>query len=324
MTIKDISQPVENHLIEFNNYFKNSMKSNVSLLNLIIRYMTRKRGKQVRPTMVFLSAMLCGGINQRSYVGAALVELLHTATLIHDDVVDQSDKRRGIATINAEWNNKIAVLIGDYLLGKGLLAAIDKDEFQFLKATSEAVRRMSEGELLQIQKSREINIDEETYFKIISDKTASLISTCCEIGAISATDDREKQLVMKEYGELVGIAFQIRDDIFDYTGKSSTIGKPIGNDLKEKKITLPLLYSFSKVDKSKVKELVKIIKSDKLQNKNINEIVDFVKSNGGIEYSEKIAMEYAENAIKKLEIFDDSIAKNSLINFAKFVIERNK
>jgi octaprenyl-diphosphate synthase len=254
MNIKEISKPIEGHLKEFNKYFKDTMKSNVALLDIIISYMTRKRGKQVRPAMVFLSAELCGGVNQRTYIGASMIELLHTATLVHDDVVDNSDKRRGLATINAEWNNKIAVLIGDFLLAKGLLAATANTEFGFLHATSDAVKRMSEGELLQIQKSNEIDLEEETYFRIISDKTASLLSAACKVGSLSATDNVEKHELMYQYGENVGLAFQIRDDIFDYTGDATKIGKPVGNDLKEKKITLPLLYSFRQVSKSEAKK----------------------------------------------------------------------
>ena len=223
------------------------MRTKVPLLELIIRYITKKKGKQVRPALVFLSAELCGGINNRSYIGAALVELLHTATLVHDDVVDEAKKRRGLPSINAAWTNKIAVLIGDYLLAKGLLIAIENEEFTFLKATSRTVRRMSEGELLQIQKSKEILLDEDIYFKIISDKTASLMASCCEIGAISATEDTEIHAVLRNFGELIGIAFQIKDDIFDYVSKSSILGKPVGNDLKEKKFTLPLIFSISKV-----------------------------------------------------------------------------
>lgn len=323
MTIKEISIPVDKHIKEFNKYFKSIMKSKVALLDLIITYMTRKRGKQVRPAIVFLSAELCGGINKRTYVGASMVELLHTATLVHDDVVDNSDKRRGLATINSEWNNKIAVLIGDYLLAKGLLASTENKEFEFLHATSNAVQRMSEGELLQIQKSNEIDLDESTYFEIISNKTASLLSAACKIGAISATDDKEIHETMKQYGEMVGIAFQIRDDIFDYIGDSSIIGKPVGNDLREKKITLPLLYSFTKVSKAKAKKILKMIKEDEISKENIKQIIKFVKENGGLEYAKEKAEQYSNKAIKILDRFEDSSVKKSLVGFAKFVIDRD-
>ncbi len=323
MTIKEISKPIEDHLKEFNNYFKDTMKSNVALLDIIIAYMTRKRGKQVRPAMVFLAAELCGGVNDRSYIGASMVELLHTATLVHDDVVDDSDKRRGLATINAEWNNKIAVLIGDFLLAKGLLAATANNEFGFLHATSTAVKRMSEGELLQIQKSNEIDLEESTYFRIISDKTASLLSAACRIGALSATDDPAKHDAMYEYGEMVGIAFQIRDDIFDYTGDTSKIGKPIGNDMKEKKITLPLLYSFSKVSKGQAKKVLKMIKEDELSKDNIKYIINFVTVNGGLDYAKEKANRYCDSAIDILNKFEPCAARDSLTAFAKFVVDRD-
>ena len=322
MTFNEITQPVEKHLTEFNGFFENLMHSDVSLLNLILKYISSKRGKQIRPALVFLSAEIAGGVNHRSFVGAGMVELLHTATLIHDDVVDQSDKRRGIASVNADWNNKIAVLIGDFLLGKGLLSAIDGDEFDFLRATSRAVRRMSEGELLQIQKSREFGIDEGTYFRIISDKTASLLSSCSEIGAISASGDTGVQNLLAEYGEMIGIAFQIRDDIFDYLPKNFIIGKPVGNDLKEKKLTLPLIHSISKVSKKEAREVIKLIKNGELTKKNVVSILDFVNSHGGIEYASKKAEYYSNLAIDKLNIFPDSAAKQSLINLAKFVLER--
>ncbi|MBI5324719.1 MAG: polyprenyl synthetase family protein [Ignavibacteriae bacterium] len=323
MLIKEITKPIEPQLKEFNSFFKKMMKSDVSLLNLIISYLTRKRGKQIRPAMVLLSAQLCGEMSDRTYAGASMVELLHTATLIHDDVVDESKERRGMASVNAIWNNKIAVLIGDYLLAKGLLTAIDNSEFDFLKATSHAVRRMSEGELLQIQKSKDYNIDESTYFRIISDKTASLMAACCEIGAISATDNPELHKNMKDYGELIGMAFQIQDDIFDYEGNSGTIGKPVGNDLKEKKITLPLIYSLSNVSRKQTKEILSLLKSKKIKKDEIKKIVTFVKENGGIEYSRDKAKEFSTKAVDKLNIFKDSPAKKSLTVLTDFVIDRN-
>jgi octaprenyl-diphosphate synthase len=291
-------------------------------LDLIVSYISKKIGKRIRPTLVFLSAEICGGVSERTFIGATLVELLHTATLIHDDVVDASSIRRGMASINAVWNNKIAVLVGDYLLGKGLLTAIDAGEFAFLQTSSNAVRRMSEGELLQIQKSNEYDLDEETYFRIISDKTASLMSSCCEIGAISATDAKEKQEAMRVYGESIGIAFQIRDDIFDYVGNSVAIGKPVGNDLKEKKITLPLINALSKADRSTSKEIIKMIKSGKISKSDIKKVVEFVKSRGGLEYAELKALEYRTSALKALDIFEDSEAKRSLINLTDYIIRR--
>ncbi len=323
MTINDIIKPVEAHLKEFDSFFKKSMKSNVSMLDLIIKYMTRKKGKQVRPSIVFLTAEMCGGINQRSFTAAAMVELLHTATLVHDDVVDEAKERRGIASINASWSNKIAVLVGDFLLAKGLLSAIDNEEFGFLKALADAVKRMSEGELLQIQKSKETDVTEETYFRIIQDKTASLIATCCSVGALSATNDEKVISKMKMYGEYLGIAFQIRDDIFDLTGQSAKIGKPVGNDLKEKKMTLPLLYSLRQVPKKESKEIIKLVKNKNISKKEIEQVMKFVEVNGGIEFSEGKAMEYSNKALEMLADFPASVAKDSLVNLARFVVERD-
>ncbi|MCX6153485.1 MAG: polyprenyl synthetase family protein [Candidatus Kapabacteria bacterium] len=324
INLKDINKPVKEHLDKFNDYFKDLMRTEVPLLNLIIKYMTQKRGKQIRPALVFLSAMICGEINKRTYTGAGLVELLHSATLIHDDVVDKSDKRRGIATINAEWNNKIAVLIGDYLLACGLLSAIDSDEYYFLKLMSQSVRRMSEGELLQIQKSGELETSEETYFTIIANKTASLLSTCCSLGAASTSDDKSLHEKMAEYGELVGIAFQIKDDIMDYESSSIIIGKPVGNDLKEKKLTLPLIHAIQNVPKKQAKEILKIVKSGNIKNDNLKRVIDFVHENKGIEYSEQKALEYSDRAIQIISGFDSSAAKESLINFSNYVVKREK
>ena len=323
MNIKEISAPIQKQLDKFDDYFKELMHSKVSLLDMIVRYITKKKGKRVRPALVFLCADLSGGVTDRTFIAAAMTEFLHTATLIHDDVVDEASERRGIASINSAWTNKIAVLFGDYLLSKGLLVAIDNDEFEYLKALSVSVKRMSEGELLQIQKSKEYNINEETYFKIIGDKTASLLANCCQIGAISATDDKIKQTALYEYGELIGLSFQIRDDIFDYISKSRKIGKPVGNDLKEKKITLPLIYSLRNAPKEEAKEILKIVKNGNLRKRNIQQIVQFVTENGGLDYADKKAKEFSEEAIRKLDIFDDCESKNSLINFANFVIERD-
>lgn len=322
MNLNEISNPIKENLKEFDGYFKSILKTNVSLLNVILSYMNKRKGKQIRPVLVFLSAKLIKDVNQRSMVGAALVELLHNATLIHDDVVDDASERRGIASINAEWNNKIAVLVGDFLLSMGLITASENNEFGFLNSTANAVKRMSKGELLSIDKTQKIDNDEDTYFSIISDKTASLLSTCCEIGAMSACDNKEKQKKLSQYGEYLGIAFQIRDDIFDYKSRSSLIGKPVGNDLKEKKITLPLIHAFTKMDKSEVKSITKKIKSGKLSKSEINDIIKIAEENGGIEYSEQKANEYVNKAIDCLADFEDNDAKKSLTNLAKFVISR--
>jgi octaprenyl-diphosphate synthase len=324
MTIKEIEQPVKEYLEEYNRYFKSLMSSDVALLNLVLQYITKKKGKQVRPMLVFLSAELCGGVNKRSYIGSAMVELLHTATLVHDDVVDEADERRGMASINATWNNKIAVLIGDFLLAKGLLSSIDNNEFDFLKATSQAVRRMSEGELLQIQKSKDIDIDEETYFKIISNKTSSLLSSCCEIGSISATDDRDLHKKMREFGELIGTAFQIRDDIFDYEPKNTIVGKPAGNDIKEKKLTLPLIYALEKAPDKVAKKYLSLFKKSKIKNEDTRSIVAFVREQGGLDYAKNISMQYVDKAKDKLSEFDESPAKKSLLGFCNYAIDRKK
>ncbi len=322
MNLSEITDPVLGHLEKFNSYFKAMLQTNVSLLNLILKYVTSKKGKQLRPVLVFLSAQAAGKISNRTYVGAALVELLHTATLIHDDVVDEASERRGLASINAKWNNKIAVLIGDFLLAKGLLSAIDAGEMGFLNVSSKAVRRMSEGELLSIDKARNLSVDEDIYFQIIADKTASLLSACCEIGAMSTNDNPEYHEAMAQYGEAIGIAFQIRDDIFDFTSRSSLIGKPVGNDLKEKKATLPLIYALNNSTEKEKDTIIKLIKRGKLKKNEISMIIDFVIEKKGIEYAEKIALTFIETAKNSLGILSESPAKESLLRFADFVIHR--
>ncbi len=325
MTISDISAPIAAHLDEFQPFFKGLLKSKTALLELVIRYILRQRGKRVRPTLVFLSAAVCGGeISKRSFIGAAMVELLHTATLVHDDVVDEADERRGMASINALWKNKVAVLVGDFLLARGLMIAVENDEFDFLRIASTAVRRLSEGELLQIQKSRQRTIDEETYFRIISDKTASLISTCCEIGGVSGNSDSQQRAALRIYGENVGLAFQIRDDILDFTSRSTVLGKPVANDIKEKKITLPLIYACEQVAAKESKRIIRMVKSGKLSDDDIASIINFVESNGGIEYAINKAQEFVNIAKQSLTIFENSAAKKSLHDFADYVISRNK
>jgi octaprenyl-diphosphate synthase len=322
MTIKEISRPVVSYMDDFDKYFRNVLKSDVSLLNIILNYVASKKGKRVRPMLVFLSAEISGGINDRTFTGAAMSELLHIATLIHDDVVDEAKERRGLPSVNAIWKNKISVLIGDFLLAKGLLTSINHSEFDFLRVTSQTVQRMSEGELLQIQKSRRIDIDEDTYYRIIADKTASLISSCCEIGAISGTDDLNYQAHMAKYGEYLGMAYQIRDDIFDIKSSAKLIGKPVGNDLKEKKITLPLIYSFTRSGKAETKEIVRLIKAGNLKKKDIKQIKEFIELHGGVDYAENKAREFAFMAVGQLDIFPDCEAKESLINLANFVVTR--
>ena len=297
------------------------MKSKVGLVDLVTRYIIRQKGKKIRPLLVLLSAKVSGGINERSYRGAVLVELLHTATLVHDDVVDTADKRRGLWSINKVFKNKVAVLMGDYLLSKGLLIAMEGKDYDFLEVITNTVKRMSEGELLQIQKTRKLDIDEETYFKVISDKTASLIETCCTIGAMSATTNEDYISAMKDFGKNLGISFQIRDDILDYEGKLSITGKRAGGDIKEKKITLPLIYSLNQVSSDKAAEIRKIIKNGK-DKPEVEAVIDFVRENKGIDYSIGTAGTYSQNAKEALKIIPDSQSKLALEALVDFVIER--
>jgi octaprenyl-diphosphate synthase len=322
MTLSQISKPIEQYIEPFEDVLREQMKSNVLLLDTVVRYIVKQRGKRVRPMLVLLAAAASGEVSRRSYIGASMVEILHTASLVHDDVVDEATERRGMASINAIWKNKISVLVGDYLLSRGLLIAVNNEEFDFLRITSNSVKRMSEGELLQIQKSRQLDIDEATYFRIIGDKTASLISSCCEIGATSASNNPEHRAALREYGEVVGCAFQIRDDIFDYTSQSTFIGKPVGNDLKEKKLTLPLIYAFSQAPKKESKDILKRIKGD-AKKTDIREIVQFVRSYGGIEYAERKAQDLITQAKATLRVLEDSPAKTSLLNFADFSLQRS-
>ena len=320
MNLKEIITPINNELNEFQKRFAKSLKSNVALIDLITKYILKQKGKKIRPVLVLLSAKLAGEINDRTYIAANLVELLHTATLIHDDVVDDAKTRRGLASINAVWKNKASVLIGDYLLSKGLLISLNNNEYDFLQTTSEAVRRMSEGELLQIQKARNFDATEETYFRIISDKTASLIKTCCKLGALSVTTDKRKIENLSVLGENLGIAFQLRDDLLDYTGRKKLLGKSTGNDIKEKKFTLPLIYSLKEAPKRKSSEIMKLIKSDSI--KKFETVYYFVKEFGGIEYTISKSMEYANTAKSCLDIFSDEILKKTYSDLIDFIALR--
>ena len=321
LSLKEISNSIKSELDSFEDIFKSALRSNVGLVDLVARYIIRQKGKKIRPLLVLLSAKICGGVTERSYRGATLVELLHTATLIHDDVVDDADKRRGMWSINALFKNKIAVLMGDYLLSRGLMISVDGKDYDFLGVTTNAVKRMSEGELLQIQKTRKLDIDEETYFKVISDKTASLLETCCSIGAMSTTENKEYIEAMRNYGHSLGMSFQIRDDILDYEGKSKLIGKPIGGDIKEKKITLPLIYSLNNVSKTEAARIRKLLKNGK-DDKKVKEVMKFVKDNNGIDYALKVAQKFSDQAKELLNIFPDSETKASLRNLVDFVTER--
>lgn len=316
--LSEITQPIKNELDSFNEIFRESLRSNVGLVDLVARYIIRQKGKKIRPLLVLLSAKVCGGINERSYRGAVLVELLHTATLVHDDVVDNADKRRGLWSINKVFKNKVAVLMGDYLLSKGLLIAMEGKDFDFLEVITNTVKRMSEGELLQIQKTRKLDIDEETYFKVISDKTASLIETCCTIGAMSSSSDTSFVNAMSDFGKNLGMSFQIRDDILDYEGSLSVFGKRTGGDIKEKKITLPLIHSLKQVPANKAADIRKIIKNGK-DKPNIDEVINFVRENKGIEYAigkAHIYSQAAKDALKKLPDSQSKLALEALVDFA--------
>jgi len=319
---KQISKPIKSELDIFNDLFKESIRSKVGLVDLVARYIIRQKGKKIRPLLVLLSAKVAGGVTDRSYRGAVLVELLHTATLVHDDVVDNADKRRGVWSINALFKNKIAVLMGDYLLSRGLLIAMESKDYDILEVITNTVKRMSEGELLQIQKTRKLNIDEETYFKVISDKTASLLETCCEIGAMSATDNSDYHNAMKHFGQSIGVAFQIKDDILDYEGTSKMIGKPVGGDIKEKKLTLPLIYSLNNVSSKEASRIRKIIKNGS-NKQNVKEVIQFVRKNGGINYAIERAKSYSDKAKEALSILPDSQSKIALEALVEFVTNRN-
>lgn len=321
-TLKSIQAPVQDELDAFQRYFKGSVKSPISLLDKVIRYLLKQKGKQIRPLLVLLAAKTCGSVSDKSFRGAALVELMHTATLIHDDVVDDADRRRGMFSINALWKNKVAVLLGDFLLSRGLLLALDHKDYQALHILSDAVKRMSEGELLQIQKARLLDIDEETYFTIISDKTASLIAACTACGANSATDDAEIIQRMKDMGEELGIAFQIRDDLFDYGLKD--VGKPLGIDLQEKKMTLPLIYALREASRADHKRIMRIVRKKKKSKEDIRVVARFVDEQGGIRYSKEKMHAHAENARNLLLTFEQSAARDAMLDLVDFTVLREK
>ena len=321
-TVEQIKRPILTEMELFEEKFKDAMLSKVPLLNRITYYIVRRKGKQMRPMFVFLVAKMVsnGGFDERTYRGAAIVELIHTATLVHDDVVDDSNRRRGFFSINALWKNKIAVLVGDFLLSKGLLLSIDNGDFDLLKLISIAVREMSEGELLQIEKARKLDITEGVYFDIIRKKTATLIATCCGIGAASVGANQEKIHQMRKFGEYIGIAFQIKDDLFDYS--DAKIGKPTGIDIKEQKMTLPLIYTLNNCSKKQRSWLINSIKKHNKDKKRVKEIISFVKSNGGIEYTTLKMEEYIQKATALLENFPTSKYKTSLLKMIGYVVER--
>jgi len=318
-----IKKPVEQELKAFNDYFKAVLRSDAKLLNMVSNYVLRSKGKQLRPVMVFLAAKLHGKVTDQTNVAATLIELMHTASLIHDDVVDDSMQRRGLFSVNALWKNKAAVLIGDFFLSKGLLVAIDADAFQILRYFSDAVKEMSEGELIQIEKARFLSVDFDIYYDIIKKKTASLFVAALTSGAISSDATPEQIELMKVYGENLGMAFQIKDDIFDYQ-KSNFIGKPTGNDLKEQKMTLPLLYVMSKLPEKEQKELKRKLKRQSNNAKVIQDIIDFTVKNGGLEYAEKKMNEFAQKALDVLDMYENSDAKAAMVELVNYVTERKK
>ena len=315
-----IKNVIGEELNTFEKKFAESVKSQTPLLDRIMKYIIKRKGKQLRPMFVFLSAKLHGPINESTYRAAALVELLHTATLVHDDVVDESLERRGFFSVNAIWKNKIAVLVGDYLLSKGLLLSTDNNDFEHLRILSEAVKQMSEGELLQIEKARNLNLKENIYFEIIRNKTASLLSSACSVGAWSTSKDAVIGNKMKLFGEKVGIAFQIKDDLFDY-GKED-IGKPTGNDIKEKKLTLPLIYTLNNISSSKKKELIYIIKNENKNLEKVRYVIDTVVETGGINYAAEKMNSYRDEALSILHEFEDNEVRKALEGLVRYTTDR--
>ena len=311
---------IEHELRLFEEKFKGAVKSNVSMLDRIMRYVVKRKGKQLRPMFVFLAARLFGDANESTYRAASLVELLHTATLVHDDVVDDSIERRGFFSVYALWKNKASVLVGDYLLAKGLLLSLEHNDFQILKFLSDAVRQMSEGELLQMEKSRSLNLDEDVYFEIIKSKTASLLASACAAGAWSTSQELQTAERMRAFGEKVGIAFQIKDDLFDYA--SQDVGKPTGNDIKEKKLTLPLIYTLNNIDKETKRKIIYIIKNENTRKRKIEYIIDAVEKNGGIDYTVQKMTEYKKEALDLLHSFPDSDIRKGFEDLVNFVTDR--
>ncbi|MCH2231226.1 MAG: polyprenyl synthetase family protein [Crocinitomicaceae bacterium] len=320
--VKQILAPITSEMGEFENRFRASMKSKVPMLDKVTHYIIRRKGKQMRPMFIFLTAKMLGNVNDKTYDGATLVELLHTASLVHDDVVDDANERRGFFSVNALWKNKIAVLVGDYMLSKVLLLSIEKNNTHLLEVVARAVKEMSEGELLQIEKARKLDITEEIYYDVIRQKTASLISTCCELGALSVdrTDQREN---MRLFGELIGIAFQLKDDIFDY-GEPGEIGKPTGLDIRERKMTLPLIHVLNTAPKEISKELTNIVKNHNENPKKVKRAVKLVIEHGGIEYAHKSMLEYKKKALELLKDIPDSESKQSIIALVDYTTTRKK
>lgn len=320
MKVSDLKAPIDEELKIFEKKFKEAMRSDVALLDKVSYYIVQRKGKQVRPMFIFLAAKMCGGVTDATYIGASLIELLHTATLVHDDVVDDAYERRGFFSINALWKNKIAVLVGDYLLSKGLLLSLEHKQYRLLHIVSDAVKRMSEGELLQMEKARKLDIDESVYFEIIKNKTASLISAACETGAASATDDNELIEKLKCLGENIGIAFQIKDDLFDYG--EDDIGKPRGIDIKERKMTLPLIYTLNNSTWLEKRWIINTVKNHNTDTARVAELIEKVKQKGGIAYTEQKMLEYKNKAFAILDEIPDTEAKEGLRDLVNYITER--
>jgi octaprenyl-diphosphate synthase len=320
LRLEDIKAPISTEMDEFEHKFRSSMKTRVLLLDKIMNYIVKRKGKQIRPMFIFLSAGACGQINESTFRGASLIELVHTASLVHDDVVDNANYRRGFFSVNALWKNKIAVLVGDFLLTRGLFLALEHKDYDLLSICTDAVKEMSEGELMQMEKARQLDITEEIYYEIIRQKTASLIASCCAIGASSSGAAREVVSRMKAFGEAVGMAFQIKDDLFDYG--DDEIGKPLGIDIKEKKMTLPLIYALSKATWWEKRRVINIVKNQSDNPKKVKEVIQFVKASGGLEYAKKSMNLYYTRALALLDEFPDSSYKTSLNQLVRFTIER--
>lgn len=321
-SLKEVTEPVRDHLNVFRSFFKDEIRSDVFLLDQIIKYLLRQKGKEIRPTLVFMTARMFGGVDNRSFVAATMIELLHTATLIHDDVVDEADKRRGFLSINKIWRNKAGVLLGDFLLSKGLLIALDHKEYQLLHVLSDAVREMSEGELRQLKTSNLFNMTEERYFQIISEKTASLISACCQCGAIAVTNNEDVIQGMKDVGLNIGIAFQIKDDLFDYG--LADVGKPTRNDIQERKVTLPLIYAMENASKMEQLNVRRLMKKRNKTQKDIDRIVKFVHDHNGLALAETKMISFAEDALKTLQSLPVDNGYDDFKALVEFIITRKK
>ncbi|MCE2996553.1 MAG: polyprenyl synthetase family protein [Cyclobacteriaceae bacterium] len=319
-SLDKIKAPVAREMDEFEHKFRASMKTRVLLLDKIMNYIVKRKGKQMRPLFVFLSAGTCGTINESTFRGASLIELVHTASLVHDDVVDNSNYRRGFFSVNALWKNKIAVLVGDFLLTRGLFLALEHKDYDLLSICTDAVKEMSEGELMQMEKARRLDITEDIYYEIIRQKTASLIASCCSIGASSVGSSKEQVEKMKLFGQKVGMAFQIKDDLFDFGDEE--IGKPLGIDIKEKKMTLPLIYALSQASWLEKRKIIGIVKNESEKPKKVQEVIAFVKKSGGIEYAKKAMDRYYQDALTLLSEFPESTYRNSLRELVQFTIER--